>query len=368
MLKRFVEDWRFRLFIICLGWGLWWALASIQSYLQTIGQGKSVLVHSLIDYAYVGMLWAAATPFIIFFASKLNYNKNLWLVLCYHLLANLFVLVFRTVPYAFLTKSHRSEDLSFVDNWITIIGIQLLGNVIIYGLIVTSYYAIVWYLGYKNSELKALQLNLKSVQLERQLAEAKLTALRMQLNPHFLFNALHSVASLIRTKQNEHAIETLSILSELLRTTVYEGKANEVTVREEVNFVKKYLSIEFLRFSHRLEIIWDIDDKVLDYKIPNLLLQPLVENALKHGLKETRHGTLSISIKKTSDFIAFTIVDNGAGLPKEFNLTGEASVGLKNTLERLHSTYDSLYEFNIANNPGNSGVMVEMKVPLELAV
>lgn len=364
MLRRFVEDWKFRFVVIFLVWAVWLLMASIQDVIATVGQNREFTAHRLIDSVYVGVVWALATQMVIFFAKIIRINQPFVRILGLHFLASLVVFVFRTLTYTILTRDHEPVVTGFMDYWLTIISIQFLGNCVIYGLIVAAYYAIVWYLEFKDSELKALELNLKSAQLERQLSEANLTALRMQLNPHFLFNTLHSVASLIRIKKNEEAIETLSTLSELLRTTVYEGKANEVTVREEVNFVHKYLYIEQLRFSHRLEVVWEVAPEVLDYKIPNLLLQPLVENALKHGLNETKSGTLSITIQHDPpDRIAITVTDNGAGLPAGFDLHATAGVGLSNTLERLQGTYDSAYTFTISNVENGSGVRVELRIP-----
>jgi len=366
-LQRFVDDGKFRLGVICLGWFCWWLVAVLQSFFATIGEGHEEFVHRILDYGYVGIIWAAVTPLVIYLARIITYDNNLIRVVSLHVFANLGVLVVRTFLYTALTNSHFDRELNFIDNWLSIIGLQTLGNVIIYGLIVAVYYSIVWYLEFKDSELRALQLNLRSAKLEHQLAEANLTALRMQLNPHFLFNTLHSVASLIRVKKNDEAIETLSTLSELLRSTVYEGKYNQVTVRQEIEFVKKYLSIEQLRFAHRLEVNWDVEPGVLGNKIPNLLLQPLVENALKHGLKETKSGTLSISVKnKPNNRISFLVTDNGAGLPKGFDLEKTTNVGLKNTVERLYGTYDTNYEFSISENEDTAGTTVKLVIPAEV--
>lgn len=366
-MKRFIEDWRFRLLAICSIWICWFVLACI----QTLIRGSETVLHDIIDYAYVGIIWTAASPIVIYFASIIKLENKTILVVLNHILACFFILLFRTVPYAYLTFSHRIEDYriedtGFVDQWLYILGFQFLGNFIIYGLIVSAYYAIVWYVGFKDSELRAMSLNLKSERLERQLSDANLTALRMQLNPHFLFNTLHSVASLIRVKKNSSAIETLSVLGELLRTTVYEGKANEITILEEVSFVKKYLSIEQLRFAHRLNIKWDIDPAVLSSSIPNLLLQPIVENALKHGLSEASNGTLSVEVRKSGmSHIIFLITDNGIGLKGDFDLKNTSGVGLRNTIERLNGIYGFNYVFEIYNNPNGCGTQVQIRIPIK---
>lgn len=368
MLKRFLEDKDLRLLVIALTWTLWFLVAVVQSYLSSLGQDAHIFRDKVIGYGYVGILWAFATPMVLYFARTIKYNNhNLGKVVLYHLLANLFILVFRTLPFTFLNRISDPPDVSFLDSWINVLGVQLLGNVIIYGLIVASYYAIVWHIGYKDAELKALTFNLRSEQLERQLSEANLTALRMQLNPHFLFNTLNSVASLIRIKQNTKAIETLSTLSDLLRSTVYDGIKNEITIEEEVAFIKRYLTIEQLRFSDRLEINFYIEESLLHHKIPSFLLQPLVENALKHGLKDSKNGKLTISIKSTNDKqISFLILDNGIGLPSEKTLEHSGGVGLKNTVNRLQGTYAGHYEFSISNNSQPPGVQVKMVLPFNV--
>lgn len=348
-----------------LVWSAWWVLAVIQSYISSYEQGFDVFLHSILDYAYVGLVWILVTPIIIYFARRLKYEGNLVKIVVPHLAVCLLILFIRTLLYTFLTNTHIDRSLSFFQNWLHIVGIQLLGNFVIYGLIVVSYYSIVWYLGFKDSELRSLKLNLKSEQLERQLSDANLKTLRMQLNPHFLFNTLHSVASLIRVKRNEDAINTLASLSDLLRSTVYENNANEVSIEEEVRFIKKYLSIEELRFAHRLRVEWNVDPSVLECKIPKLLLQPLVENALKHGLKESTEGVLSISVQRTNNSrVSITICDNGSGLPDNFILNGAARVGLRNTVERLEGTYESQFKFEVTNRGIGSGAQVEIEFPI----
>lgn len=362
MLERFGNDTKFTILVICGCWGFWWILMFIQ---QSLLLPDNELGRQVILSTTLGIVWMLVTPLVFFFSKIIKYRNSLGRLLLLHFIGATVVLVLRTIPQTFFIKAFFNDKISFWDLWIQVLAGFLVGSYIIYGFIASIHYASIWFMEYKDSEMKSLTLKFKSEQLERQLSEANLTTLRMQLNPHFLFNTLNSVASLIRTKKNTAAIETLSTLSEFLRTTVYDGMKNEVTIREEVDFIERYLTIEQMRFSDRLEVTWDIEDVVLDHKIPTFLLQPLVENALKHGLKDTKNGKLNISIKKADENrIVILIEDNGAGLPIGLPLEHTQGVGLKNTVNRLQGTYHDQYEFRISNNSKASGAHVRLILPM----
>lgn len=367
MLKRFIKDWKYRFAIISLGWAAWFVLASIKTFISSLNKVSLDPLHELTDYLFVGIIWIVITPVIIYVAQISKSRYSGWKLLLMHIFFSTVILFFRTIIYAHLTISHFDSSISFEKNWLRVLELQFLGNYVIYGLVVTIFYSIQWYLEFRESELNALKSNLRYEKLERQLLEANLTTLRMQLNPHFLFNTLHSVASFIRIKKNEEAITMLSKLSELLRYTVYDNNKNFVTVQKEISFIKGYVSIEKIRFEDRLNIFYKVDENTLKCYVPNLILQPIIENALKHGLRESNvNGELQIEIKIKDNKLSIIVTDNGIGLPENWNFHKSFGVGLRNTYERLKYHYEDNFDFSIENNINKKGTSVTMIIPVEI--
>jgi LytS/YehU family sensor histidine kinase len=179
-----------------------------------------------------------------------------------------------------------------------------------------------------------------AAQLETQLATAQLQALRMQLHPHFLFNALHSAAMLTMIDP-ERAHKVLVQLSALLRTTLDRSSSAEVPLSEEIDFVDRYLAIERVRFQDRLRVEIEADDDALAASVPNLILQPLVENAVRHGIaRRTDAGALTIRAARNNGTLVLEVQDDGEGLPNAWTLsppqgTGVGLTNVRSRLERL---------------------------------
>ena len=211
---------------------------------------------------------------------------------------------------------------------------------------------------------KYRERQLLASQLAAQLSQAKLHALRMQLNPHFLFNALNSIAMLTRRNENALAVRMLAGLGDLLRYVLEDSPADEVLLREEVEFLTRYLEIERVRFHDRLRITTDIADETLDAFVPNLLLQPIVENAIVHGIaRKTDTGTIEIAARKLSDRLVLQVSDSGPGL---IGIAREnAGVGLSNTRKRLEQLYGDQFSLDMRNGD-NGGVVVTISLPFQL--
>ncbi len=213
-----------------------------------------------------------------------------------------------------------------------------------------------YYQQFRDRELRA------SV-LETQLARAQLQALKVQLHPHFLFNTLNSVSELMH-QDIQVAERVITRLSDLLRMTLENIGTQEVTLREELDFVKGYLEIEQMRFQDRLIVAFDVSPETLDARIPNLLLQPIVENAVRHGIaKSSKAGVIRITSEKLDDRIVLTICDNGPGI--RFNERSPAAnfgIGLSTTRTRLDFLYNSNHSLTLNNLPG-SGLEVRIIVP-----
>ncbi|MCK5040707.1 MAG: histidine kinase, partial [Sphingomonadales bacterium] len=192
-----------------------------------------------------------------------------------------------------------------------------------------------------------------------------------QLNPHFLFNTLNAISTLVLDKDSNAASGMLNRLSKFLRYTLVHQSTQKMTVEKEVEALKLYLDIEKVRFEDRLTIIWNIDEAAKNALIPSLLLQPIIENAIKHAIsKKEDGGVIEISAfaagEEKQDKLVLRVCDDGEGLYGDEVDTDEQStgVGLKNTQERLEQLYGDGFVFNLADNKP-SGLAVTIKMPLE---
>jgi len=229
-------------------------------------------------------------------------------------------------------------------------------NILIYWVILAVTQAFDYYNKFRDRELR-------TAELERRLTEARLQALQMQLNPHFLFNTLHAISSLMH-RDVDAADSMLVRLSELLRHALEGTATQEVTLREELAFLARYLEIERTRFGDRLAVEMKIAPETLDAFVPNLLLQPVLENAIRHGIEpHARPGRIEVSARRDSDLLRIEVRDNGGGLPGG---TLEEGVGLSNTRARLDQLYQRRHKFELANAAAG-GVAVTIELPFRVA-
>jgi LytS/YehU family sensor histidine kinase len=204
---------------------------------------------------------------------------------------------------------------------------------------------------------------LAASRLESQLVEARLNALRMQLQPHFLFNALNSVSMLVRQGDASTAVRMVARLSDLLRY-VLDGDDSMVPLRAEIEFVSRYLEIEQLRFRDRMCVRIAVDDAVQDVAIPGLLLQPLAENAVRHAVAvRAAPTTIELRAGPSDGRLEIVLVDDGPGLADPFDEDGCDGIGLANTRSRLAWTYGTNAEMTIRDATGG-GTEVRLSLPL----
>jgi two-component system LytT family sensor kinase len=210
------------------------------------------------------------------------------------------------------------------------------------------------------SESRALD----KARLETRLVEAQLQALQRQLHPHFLFNTLNTISGLMRTNLNA-ADQMIDRLGDLLRMTLHTSGTQEVALKRELDVLRKYLEIEQTRFDSRLRVTMHIDPETLDAQLPNLLLQPLVENAVRHGIAPyLRPGWIAIHATREDANLKIEISDSGAGLPPERLMALNRGVGLDNTRARLAHLYPSAHEFSFSNL--EDGFCVTVKIPFRV--
>ena len=313
------------------------------------------------------LAWAPLTPAMVWLARRYSLIGGAWKSsLLVHLPAFLLMSVIHSAMATVLILSIRPFDemgSSPDDFWPRFLS-RLPGSfgsdLLVYGGVIGICYALDYYRKYREREFVATRL-------ESQLAQAQLDSLRMQLHPHFLFNALNGIVGLVRDNKNHAAVNMLVGLSDLLRHALDHSDRHEVELREELNFIKLYLTIQEMRFSDRLQIEFNIDPATTKAMVPNLILQPLTENALRHGIaRTTDSGFVGISSAAENGQLRLTVYDNGAGLPHDWQLNSSAGIGLANTAARLQQLYDDNHEFDIRNRDGG-GVEVVIVMPLRTA-
>jgi sensor histidine kinase YesM len=308
--------------------------------------------------AIYGALGALLTPGIIWVARRFPVERGVWL-------RNLGVHVLTASIYAatakiawdfiwtwrvplYLTGGFNLEKLL----WSISMGFSF--GIALYGLIVLTIYAIGYYQRYQASLVECAKF-------ETQLVQAQLKALRMQLDPHFLFNALHSISELVH-EDPEAAEAMIARLSELLRRSLEGSGLQEVPLDEELEFLNLYLAIEKTRFEDRLAVVMDIDPAARQAMVPSLILQPLVENAIRHGISKrvVPGGRITISAERRDGNLLVRVTDNGAGLGPDPGAIHEG-VGLSSTRGRLERLYGGGQRLEIT--PAADGVEARIQIP-----
>jgi sensor histidine kinase YesM len=204
---------------------------------------------------------------------------------------------------------------------------------------------------------KIQEKELDMLRLRELKTQADLATLHSKINPHFLYNSLNSIASLIHEDPDKAESMTLK-LSKLFRNSINQGQESLIKIKDEVEIVKTYLEIEKVRFGDRIDFEFDVDEDTMEFLVPRFLLQPLVENALKHGLAQVADdGKLEISIRRVDNRLRVTVSDNGKEFPKEL----EVGYGLQSTYDKLNLLYGKDYDLHIVNEPIKQ---IEILLPL----
>ena len=205
-----------------------------------------------------------------------------------------------------------------------------------------------------------------TLELQHQLTQSQLQAMKMQLQPHFLFNALNTITMMVRRKKSREAIEMITNLSEMLRNSLSRKRQPMILLQEELRLIDQYLAIEKVRYQDRLRVTQRIEPASLSWRVPNLILQPVVENAFKHGIaKSLHHARLEIDTRVEHQQLVLEVFNTGHALPKGWNLHHHQGIGLGNTVSRLMRLYRGNFRFQITEQ--EDGVLVRMVLPAEPA-
>jgi Histidine kinase len=218
--------------------------------------------------------------------------------------------------------------------------------------------------GFLHIQSQSQKNALRSLELEKQLSQAQLATLQMQMEPHFLFNTLNAVTTLVELKRNEEASETLAHLNTILRKTLQRNVPEKIPFAQELQIVESYLAIQQVRFADRLHVKIETTPEALEGLVPCFLLQPIVENAIRHGISRVEgYGLLETSVERIGDTLRLRVRDNGPGLNGSSTNTGHG-IGIKNTRDRLSYFYPDAYDF-AAIEPERGGYEVTIQIPYE---
>lgn len=220
---------------------------------------------------------------------------------------------------------------------------------------------------WQEQEAQTASLALKTAQLETLVSRARLQALEMQINPHFLFNSLNSIASLVQQKRTDEAYRAIALLGDLLRETIRAGQGHTTSLEAELAFVARYLDLERMRFETRLQASVHVADGCHQAQVPAMILQPVVENAIRHAVSEcTEPVQIRISASRRDGRLRLEVQDDGPGLPQGWSLESGAGVGLQNVRDRLAAHFGTTFDLRVEPVTPH-GVSVLMEMPFQPA-
>lgn len=319
--------------------------------------------HALLLSLTLWWSWGIVTPLILWVDRKIPVsNRQFMLRAMAHLIPSLLV----TGLYVYVLGASRAA-VGF-DEWKGLLGIGLLidslrglfvWNWLIYWLILGAWQAYHYFDRYITGELRLERL-------EKNLSEARLNALRMQLEPHFLFNALNTISSQLE-RDPKLARAMIEHLGDLLRLSLESKEKQEVPLAEEMAFLEHYLAIQKIRFGDHLRIETHIDPEVKYASVPFLFVQPLVENAIRHGVsRRGSGGTVIVSAQRAEDRLDIRVLDDGVGLPAGWTLENSGGVGLSVTRQRVAGLYPDGESCFAVNRRATGGTEVKISFPLRM--
>ncbi len=309
--------------------------------------------HYLVSWLVGVYIFAILTPVILWLGRRFPIERGNWpRRTTLHLLFS--------VSFSFLQLGWESEVLFHLGIFpsvmktlgITFVFLLIIGfhqGIVTYWTILGIQHALAYYRRYQEGERRALQLELDASELKMQLMRAHLSALKMQLQPHFLFNTLNAIMVLVRQQRGRQAEEMLGRLSDLLRCVLEDVETQEVPLRREFEYLQLYLSIEQVRFQDRMRVDISADPAILDAAFPHMGLQPIVENAIRHGVgRSSAAGEIRISASRLNGRLEVRVQDDGPGFAGSSFVEGRG-IGLANIRARLHQLYGEAGQLTVEN-------------------
>jgi two-component sensor histidine kinase len=342
-----------------------WAVFALFDATKTVGVMRAEGMHHnwpvlfVID-ALSWLPWAAATALIFWLSRRFPLTRQLNVTWPVHIAAGAAIGLVFCAWTAMLVIDFEPfgppEPPGFIQQWLINFYGGLPSTVVFYALILMVRNVLDWRERAAAHETEVAQLN-------EQLANAHLNALRRQIEPHFLFNALNAIAGLVREGRKEAAADMLASLSDFLRRTLDGTNRQEVPLGDEAEFVQQYLAIQQARFADRLRFDVEIPQELRSAGVPALILQPLVENAVKHGIAKRKDGgTIRVTASALGNMLMLSVANDGPGLSPGWNVA-ERGIGLSNVRSRLRGLYGSDSTFDIRDRLGG-GAEVAISIPL----
>jgi two-component system, LytTR family, sensor kinase len=352
--------WRWIAAIWCAG-GVFEASQAV--LIMRFGEGRRhAWLPLFITELAIWLPWALATPWIIGLARRYpiirgTTVRTLAVHVCAFIAISVVVEAWSAALQVLFNPWGNKRPPTFWDTWSIALLYQVLIFLIAYVLVLTITYLI------DSRENVARQMT-ETARLNEELSKAQLAALRRQMEPHFMFNTLNSIAALVRDRRNDAAVSMIVGLSEFLRRASEDSHRSQVTLREEVEYLQRYVDIQKVRFGERLHVSVDIPAHLLDVPVPNLLLQPLVENAIKHGIgTRVAGGTVRVAGERREGSLYLCVYNDGPIFRKDWE-TNSGGVGLANLRTRLQILHGSAADLTMAPG-GSDGVEVIVTLPLK---
>jgi two-component sensor histidine kinase len=342
---------------VALFWALFGWLHGTQVYLGIRAEVTTVrfVYRDFVTYQVTcWLIWALLTPMVVWVSRRVPLAWRPAPILI-HLACGIFCALVRSAGIRlvahWLSPWGPDQPRPWLDVYLGTLSSNFHLDTLVYWAIVGVVHAI-------DSRRRLREREVHALRVETQLAEARLANLQLQLQPHFLFNTLHTIAGLVRDGRSESSVAIIAGLSDLLRYSLDNAGRNLVPLAEEVEVVQRYLEIQQARFPDRLRFVIDVAAETRDAAVPTLLLQPLVENAIRHGIAEsTSAGRIEVHTRRDGDDVIIEIVDDGAPLAHGWR----EGVGLSSTRRRLEHLYGDRGSIELANL--DRGVVARVRIP-----
>jgi two-component system LytT family sensor kinase len=351
--------------ILLAVWTAFTALAAVQVYVFDSLRDHQTSVQDVLFWVLPGYLfWAFAIPVIIRLDRRFPIRGGAWRAgVAVHVAASLvFAVLHLCLVSAWVLRMEAVPGTGFADVLMQTVGTKYNWSVLTYWVILSIYLAVEYFRASASRELRSSRLQARASQLESELAHAQLLALKAQLHPHFLFNALNSLALLV-DENPVAARRMVGQLGDLLRASLAGNPRQTVPLSSEVELLERYVEIERFRFEDRLRVEFDVGADALGAQVPALLLQPLVENAVLHGIQPSlAGGAVRVAARREGDWLRLEVADDGVGLPAGFERRVAQRVGISNARERLRTHFGDRHSFAIAPQ-GPSGTRVTIRIP-----
>ena len=346
---------------------IWLGLALFDAT-QTVFVMRSEGMHHAWGRLFITLLvawlpWACATPLVLRLGREHPLSQwmhiSIWAIhigAC--LTIGLVYAAWRGLLVALLNPWANPTPSPFKAAWLNEFENGLLAYFILYGTVLAVGSML-------DSRQRLAQQQTEAARLSEQLSKAQLSVLRHQIEPHFLFNSLNAIAGLVRENRNDDAVSMIAGLSDFLRRILKDSHRQEVPLAEEMDFLQGYLDVQKVRFADRLHLSVDVPQELLVAQVPNLILQPMVENAVKHGIaKCAQGGTIRIRASRLNAMLTLSIFNDGPSLTADWETTG-SGIGISNVRTRLRSLYGDSFDLRLQNQ--DNGVEVSVSVPFREA-